>query len=159
MPNAHLADATIRPLVSAKLVPPRKLLIDTALALEVRQFRPLMATLLVQSCTYSHAPVMHPNKAPCLAGIPVQLAACRSSLLLVLANSPFVPLRVILPAMFFSRRSRGPDRYFRWKTATLLAGIGVALVGFELESRWVVNLAIAVVLVGFSLRFFDRGAR
>ncbi|GBD31947.1 MAG: hypothetical protein KatS3mg081_2337 [Gemmatimonadales bacterium] len=60
--------------------------------------------------------------------------------------------------MFFSRRRRGPDRYLPWKTAALLAGIGIALLGFELESRWVVNLAIAVVLAGFILRFFDRGA-
>jgi hypothetical protein len=60
--------------------------------------------------------------------------------------------------MFFSRRQRGPDRYLPWKTAALLLGIGIALLGFELESRWVVNLAIAVVLAGFLLRFLDRGA-
>jgi hypothetical protein len=60
--------------------------------------------------------------------------------------------------MFFSRRRRGQDPYLSWKTAALLLGIGIALLGFELENRWIVNLAIAVVLAGFSLRFFDRGA-
>lgn len=60
--------------------------------------------------------------------------------------------------MFISRRPRGPDRYLAWKTAALLAGIGTALLGFKLESRWVVNLAIVVVAAGFLLRFLNRGS-
>lgn len=60
--------------------------------------------------------------------------------------------------MFISRRPRGPDRYLRLKTTALLAGIGIALLGFELDSRWIVGLAMVVVAAGFLLRFLERGS-
>ncbi len=150
MPNVHLADATIRSVVSANSVPARKSLVYSALALYTCRFRPPTVTLLV----YSHSASACLLSSGTAGGCDLRMLCT-----LVLASSPFVPSPATLSTMFFSRRRREPDRYLRWKAAALLVGIGVALIGFELESRWVVNLAIAVVLVGFSLRFLDRGAR
>lgn len=60
--------------------------------------------------------------------------------------------------MFLANRSRrGRDRYLGWKTASFLLGIGFALLGIGLESRWIVNVAIAIVLAGFGLRFLPQG--
>lgn len=56
--------------------------------------------------------------------------------------------------MFFASRSRrGPDRFLGWKTGSLFGGIGLGLLGMTLQSRWIVSVAILVVLVGFGLRF------
>lgn len=59
--------------------------------------------------------------------------------------------------MFLASRSRrGADRFLAWKTVLLLVGIGLGLLGMRLENRWIVSAAIAVVLVGFGLRFLPR---
>lgn len=56
--------------------------------------------------------------------------------------------------MFFSRRPRtAPDRFLPVKLAALVGGGILGLVGMRIESTLLVSIAIAVVLVGFLLRF------
>ena len=52
-----------------------------------------------------------------------------------------------------SRTRRGPDRYLRWKTAALVIGALLVLVGARLGRSWLVWSGIGVLAVGFALRF------
>lgn len=56
--------------------------------------------------------------------------------------------------MFLPSRSRtGPDKFLRWKTVTLVVGVGLILAAYRLERSWLVWVAIGVLAVGFVLRF------
>jgi hypothetical protein len=56
--------------------------------------------------------------------------------------------------VFFSRRPRpGRDRFLPAKLALLTVGGVLGLVGMRINSSLLVSIAIAVVLVGFLLRF------
>jgi multisubunit Na+/H+ antiporter MnhF subunit len=56
--------------------------------------------------------------------------------------------------VFFSRRPRtGRDRFLPVKLASLIVGGILGLVGMRINSSLLVSIAIAVVLVGFLLRF------
>ncbi len=53
-----------------------------------------------------------------------------------------------------SRTRRGPDPYLPHKMVLFALGTGIAFTGIALERRWLVTVGIAVLLVGFVLRFF-----
>jgi hypothetical protein len=55
-----------------------------------------------------------------------------------------------------SRERRGEDRYLNVKVAIFCLGAGIAMVGIASGRRWIVNLAIVVLLVGFLLRFLPK---
>jgi hypothetical protein len=56
--------------------------------------------------------------------------------------------------MFISRHQRsGPDRFLAFKTGALITGILLGLAGMRVGSSVLVSVAIAVVLLGFLLRF------
>ena len=55
-----------------------------------------------------------------------------------------------------SRERRGPDRWLSAKVAIFCLGAGIALVGVASERNWVINLAIAVLAIGFLMRFLGR---
>jgi type II secretory pathway component PulL len=62
--------------------------------------------------------------------------------------------------MFLARRERqGPDRYLRWKVAALVVGAVLVLWGSRVGKSWPVWAGIAVLAVGFLLRFLPRGTR
>ncbi len=55
-----------------------------------------------------------------------------------------------------SRSRRGPDKYLPWKTAALIAGIALILLGDRLGARWLVWVAIGVLAVAVVLRFLPK---
>ena len=57
--------------------------------------------------------------------------------------------------MFLPRRSQreGPDPHLEVKIVLFTVGAGLAVLGMHLQNRWVVGAAIAVLAVGFLLRF------
>lgn len=55
--------------------------------------------------------------------------------------------------MFFHRRRAGRDRFLPAKLASLVVGGVLGLVGMRINNSLLVSIAIAVVLVGFLLRF------
>jgi hypothetical protein len=62
--------------------------------------------------------------------------------------------------MFFSRRRRaGRDRLYPAKVITLFAGGVLGALGMTIGNSTLVSVAMAVVLVGFLLRFFPSGER
>jgi len=67
--------------------------------------------------------------------------------------------------MFVNRSPRPSARYVPYKTALLIVGGATGLVGMLLDVHWMVVLAIAIVGVGFLLRFLpgpdetDNGVR
>ena len=52
-------------------------------------------------------------------------------------------------------RSRAA-RHLEWKVRIFGAGALIAVVGMATGQRWLVNVAIAVLVVGVGLRFLDR---
>ena len=58
--------------------------------------------------------------------------------------------------MFIDRSSRGEDPWLNVKVGTFVAGAALAAAGIYFDSRWLVWVAIAVLLVGFVVRFIDR---
>lgn len=52
-------------------------------------------------------------------------------------------------------RSRAA-RHLEWKVRIFGAGALIAIVGMASGQRWLVNVAIAVLVVGVGLRFVDR---
>jgi hypothetical protein len=52
-----------------------------------------------------------------------------------------------------SRERKGPDHWVNAKIAIFCAGACVALIGMALDRRWVVNVAVGILLVGVVLRF------
>ncbi len=55
-------------------------------------------------------------------------------------------------------RSRDrPVRHLEWRVRLLGVGAVLALAGMMMESDWMVNLAIGVLVVTFALRFVSRG--
>ena len=52
-----------------------------------------------------------------------------------------------------SRRSDRPVRHLQWRVRLFGAGALLALGGMFLRLDWLVNVALAVLLVGFLLRF------
>ncbi len=64
---------------------------------------------------------------------------------------------VLFYGVFFPSRSRrGPDRYMPWKAAALLIGAVLVLAGGRLAWPWAVWAGIAVLAVGFMLRFLPQ---
>ncbi len=61
--------------------------------------------------------------------------------------------------MFISRARRGRDRFLWPKLACLVLGAVLGLIGMRRDSVLLVNLAIAVILVGFGLRFLPHKTR
>ena len=55
--------------------------------------------------------------------------------------------------MFVSHRRRGRDRFVRIKLACLVGGGVLGLVGMQRDSVVAIDIAIAIVLAGFALRF------
>ena len=55
--------------------------------------------------------------------------------------------------IFLDRSRRGKDPYLKLKMALFWMGAALALLGIGLESSLLVNVAIAVLLGGFLLRF------
>lgn len=55
----------------------------------------------------------------------------------------------------FHRRSGAVDtRFLEWRVALFTIGAGLGLAGsFYLHSRWMVYIAIGILVVGFSFRF------
>ncbi len=58
--------------------------------------------------------------------------------------------------LFADRGRRGPDRYLQWKVAALGVGAALLLFGIKLEAGWLVWAAIAVLGLGFVLRFLPQ---
>ena len=52
-----------------------------------------------------------------------------------------------------SRDARGEDRFLKAKIALFSLGAAVALIGIAADTRWLINVAIGILLVGFALRF------
>jgi hypothetical protein len=58
---------------------------------------------------------------------------------------------------FFHRPSARPDtRLLEWKVGLFASGAVLALAGMYLDLRWMVGLAIGVLVAGFALRFTPR---
>ena len=55
--------------------------------------------------------------------------------------------------IFLDRDRKGEDPQLDWKIRLFLMGAGLAVVGIGLNSRLIVGVAMAVLLVGFLLRF------
>ena len=55
-----------------------------------------------------------------------------------------------------SRERRGEDPYLNVKVALFCLGAGIAMVGVASGRRWIINLAIFVLLIGFVLRFLPK---
>jgi hypothetical protein len=55
-----------------------------------------------------------------------------------------------------SRAQRGADRYLNAKVAIFCLGAGIAVVGIATDTSWIITVAIAVLFVGFLLRFLPR---
>ncbi|HSM06020.1 MAG TPA: hypothetical protein VK858_15490 [Longimicrobiales bacterium] len=58
--------------------------------------------------------------------------------------------------MRIRRDTSGPGPYLEWRVRLLGAGAILALAGIWSETEWLVNVAIAFLLVGFMLRFIGR---
>ena len=59
--------------------------------------------------------------------------------------------------MFRARRDRrGPDRWLPHKTMLFLLGSALGLTGMAAERAWLVYAAVAVLAIGFALRFLPR---
>ena len=58
--------------------------------------------------------------------------------------------------IFLSRRRRGPGRFLDLKVQLFFAGAAVLLLGMALERDALVGLALAILVAGFALRFFER---
>ena len=52
-----------------------------------------------------------------------------------------------------SREKRGSDPFLIAKIAIFVLGATVALIGIATNTDWVITVAIAILLVGFILRF------
>jgi membrane protein implicated in regulation of membrane protease activity len=59
---------------------------------------------------------------------------------------------------FVDRRRRGPGRFLQWKMRLLAVGAVLLLVGMAREMDLLVIVAVAILLVAFALRFFEREA-
>ena len=59
--------------------------------------------------------------------------------------------------IFLDRRSREADPSLDWKIRVFAVGAILALVGMALESRILVWLAVAALLLGITLRFWAPG--
>ena len=63
--------------------------------------------------------------------------------------------------MFIDSSRDRPVRHLEWRVRIFGASAILALVGMWAQWRWLINVAIAVLLLGFLLRFLparDRGA-
>lgn len=54
---------------------------------------------------------------------------------------------------FFARSSGRPVRHLEWRIRLMGAGALLALIGMYYQARWLIWIAIAVLIVGFLLRF------
>ena len=59
--------------------------------------------------------------------------------------------------MFFRRGVSGEDAWLQAKIWLFSIGAMVALLGMGLENDWLIGAAGIILLIGFVLRFFDRG--
>lgn len=55
--------------------------------------------------------------------------------------------------MLIDRSRRGPVRHFEWRVRLFGAGAILALAGMYAEQSWMIDVAIAVLLLGVLLRF------
>ncbi|NIM47759.1 MAG: hypothetical protein GTN62_00220 [Gemmatimonadales bacterium] len=58
--------------------------------------------------------------------------------------------------IFPSRRRRRRDKYLPWKTGALVIGAVLILLAYRVANRWLAWVAIAVLAVGFLLRFLPQ---
>lgn len=59
-----------------------------------------------------------------------------------------------MTTMFFvDRSSDRSTEYLRWRIRLFAVGAAIGLVGIFTEVRWLIWVAIAVLVVGFALRF------
>lgn len=58
--------------------------------------------------------------------------------------------------MFVDRSPRGDDPWLNFKVGAFVLGAALAVAGIYLDARWVIWVAIGVLLVGFAARFIDR---
>ena len=56
------------------------------------------------------------------------------------------------------RRVRKPGPYFRWRVRLFSTGAVVALIGIYLDKRWIVVVAIAVLVAGAVVRVLEERA-
>lgn len=61
--------------------------------------------------------------------------------------------------IFADRSRRGPDPFLDWKVRLFFAGAVAALLGMAFDSRWLVGAAIALLALGFLLRFLGGRGR
>ena len=59
--------------------------------------------------------------------------------------------------LFTDRSRRGPDRFFPWKVGLFVAAGLLIYFGVRLDLRWVLWIAIGLLLVAVGLRFAPRG--
>lgn len=52
-----------------------------------------------------------------------------------------------------SRDADRPVRHLTWRVRLFAAGAALALAGMYLRMDWLINVALAVLLLGFGLRF------
>ena len=55
--------------------------------------------------------------------------------------------------MVFVNRRRGDDRFLEWKIGIFSVAAGVAMVGMYSEERWMINVALILLLSAMFLRF------
>jgi membrane protein implicated in regulation of membrane protease activity len=58
--------------------------------------------------------------------------------------------------IFVNRSPRAPDRFLPWKVGLFVAAGLLIYFGVRLELRWVLWIAIALLLVAVGLRFVPR---
>lgn len=61
-------------------------------------------------------------------------------------------------AVFIDRSPRGKDPWLNFKVGAFVAGAGIAGAGIYFGIRWLIWVAIAVLLLGYAVRFVDRGS-
>lgn len=60
--------------------------------------------------------------------------------------------------MFIDRSRRDDDPWLNFKVGVFVAGAALAAAGIYFDSRWLIWVAIAVLLLGFAVRFIDRSS-
>ena len=58
--------------------------------------------------------------------------------------------------MFLRRSCPAPSRYLEWRIRLFGAGAILGMMGIFFEARWMIWMAIGVLVTGLLLRFLDR---
>jgi len=59
----------------------------------------------------------------------------------------------VIEMVFLDRSSDRSTEYLGWRLLLFAAGAAIGLIGMFTEVRWLIWVAIAVLVVGFALRF------